>query len=163
MITLSLNLLNDNGTLCRSLEKELSEPRFLSQVSDLHSEYKSRFYLCGVDIMTLVVSHDNTVFHIEKFNKKWHFTIISEAQCIFRRCQWYADKKYLCNQLERALLETETEYNSDECTICLDLYGEKIYILSCLHKFHPDCIVEAIGRKSECPVCRAKIDIREYI
>lgn len=163
MITLSLILLNDSGSNCRSLEKELSEPKFLSHVSDLHSEYKSRFYLCSADIITLVVSHDNTVFHIEKFNKKWHFTIIYEAQCIFRRCLWHADKKYLCNQLERALLEKETEYNSNECTICIELYGEKIYILSCLHKFHPDCINESISRKSICPVCRTKIDIREYL
>ena len=163
MIMLSIKLLNDIGEPCRSVEKEFSELKFLSYISALHSKYKSKFYLCSTGNMTLVIIYDNTIFRIEKFNNKWHFRVTNEAQHIFRKCRLRDDKKYLCNQLERAILEKETQYNSKRCAICLEPYGEKIYILACLHKFHPDCINAAIDKKSSCPMCRSKIDNREYL
>ena len=45
------------------------------------------------------------------------------------------------------------------CTICMCQYevDEEYMILPCLHRFHPECIKEWLGRKNSCPNCKDKI------
>merc|ERR1712228_1151662 len=44
-----------------------------------------------------------------------------------------------------------------ECSICMDdlAKGDEMGQLECGHTFHKQCIVEWLGNRSECPMCRA--------
>jgi len=42
--------------------------------------------------------------------------------------------------------------HAEVCPICLEVKKEKLFLLSCLHKFHPTCLKGMI--KLECPMCR---------
>ena len=51
------------------------------------------------------------------------------------------------------------EHTSKACAICKDDFelDENITTLECKHILHTNCIAEWVKYKSECPVCRAKI------
>ena len=51
------------------------------------------------------------------------------------------------------------EHTSHACAICKDDFelDENITILECKHILHTNCIAEWVKYKSECPVCRGKI------
>jgi hypothetical protein len=45
-----------------------------------------------------------------------------------------------------------------ECPICQDkLAGKKSMVLPCKHRFCRPCVVEWLGRKDTCPMCRAAV------
>ncbi len=45
------------------------------------------------------------------------------------------------------------KYNTDECAICQEKYGDNFYVLSCYHKFDSECFIK--WNKKTCPICRA--------
>ena len=47
--------------------------------------------------------------------------------------------------------------SQQECSICMVEYdvGDRLARLECFCKFHKECIVSWLGRKSECPVHKA--------
>jgi hypothetical protein len=56
----------------------------------------------------------------------------------------------------------DSEYNYDECTICLEPFNEDSIIFDCHHRFHFECILFNIingVRKRDCPLCRKQIKI----
>ena len=48
------------------------------------------------------------------------------------------------------------------CCICQETieYGHNIYLLSCNHCFHQNCLKKWFNQKSECPYCRKRFIIR---
>ena len=52
------------------------------------------------------------------------------------------------------------QFSDKNCSICKDQFekGNKVIILKCEHVLHSDCIEEWVKYKSECPVCRERID-----
>jgi len=58
------------------------------------------------------------------------------------------------------VLSSET---SEECAICLcPLNINNPVVINCNHKFHKDCILEAIKTKKKCPLCRRSISNTVY-
>ena len=53
-----------------------------------------------------------------------------------------------------------SDHKDNTCAICKSDFevDENITLLSCDHIFHTDCIAEWVKYKSECPVCRSKIE-----
>ena len=53
------------------------------------------------------------------------------------------------------------KYISISCSICLVDYKKKdiTMMLPCKHKFHTNCINIWLHKKSNCPLCRKKLDI----
>jgi hypothetical protein len=52
---------------------------------------------------------------------------------------------------------------NEKCIICISSFNvnEKITELECTHIFHTSCITEWVKYKSDCPVCRKSIKIKE--
>ena len=50
----------------------------------------------------------------------------------------YVYHEYEITQFKRS--EVERKFNNNECSICKKKYDEKVFILSCYHKFHGKCI-----------------------
>ena len=48
-----------------------------------------------------------------------------------------------------------------QCMICLEDYkiGEDIMTITCMHRYHKDCVAPWIANSPTCPVCKA--DVRE--
>ena len=48
------------------------------------------------------------------------------------------------------------------CCICQEAieYGNNIYLLSCNHCFHQNCLKKWFNQKSECPYCRKRFILR---
>lgn len=162
MPILSIELSNEHGVIYISIEKNFSETRFISSIMNLYKYYKPRFFICNIEVISLIVFNEDLEFRIDRFNKKQSFTVINEARHIYREYKQLDSEEVLSDQLVRACQESEKSYNADKCAVCLEPYGEKIYILACLHKFHVDCIEKTIKKKNICPLCRIKIDTREY-
>ena len=84
------------------------------------------------------------------------------------------DNQLLNNVMEESLNEYNLKYNNNikisakktktkkdcECSICLEKIkkGTEIYTLPCGHYFHQKCLDEWVKYKSECPICRNKIN-----
>ena len=49
--------------------------------------------------------------------------------------------------------------NLNNCSICLDIMHEKLYIieLECNHRFHAGCILKWVTQNQCCPLCRSTI------
>ena len=65
------------------------------------------------------------------------------------------------NQIDavfKKLVYTQMSGNEDDklCLVCQDDFeiGNELRELSCLHRFHVQCIDEWLGRNAACPVCR---------
>lgn len=76
----------------------------------------------------------------------------------------FLKKEGLVSEMEKIWNEKNRlrniHFNTDECSICLDnIYNNNLSILPCGHKYHFNCIVDALKTKSNCPLCRADIDI----
>ncbi|CAH1438911.1 unnamed protein product [Lactuca virosa] len=57
---------------------------------------------------------------------------------------------------------TETNEESLECTICLEVIkeGEKVKVLlSCCHCYHCECIDKWLIANSSCPMCRTSVPV----
>jgi hypothetical protein len=63
------------------------------------------------------------------------------------------------NNIEcQCILENIKCEHIEECPICLDIFkNEEINILSCNHKYHPQCINQWMKEKKNCPKCRRDI------
>ena len=69
---------------------------------------------------------------------------------------------YRLANTKRRLESTVHKYNNTDCCICLDsLTGGKdhIYVTSCGHRFHRECLKEAAAVSSTCALCRASITV----
>ncbi len=67
---------------------------------------------------------------------------------------------YNKDQLKRIVSEKTKKYNTDECVICQEKYGDNFYVLACNHKFDINCLMQF--RKKNCPICRTIIPAEEY-
>ena len=47
---------------------------------------------------------------------------------------------------------------SDKCSICLEKFNRDTKTLVCKHNFHPDCIINWLEIKEECPNCRNNLN-----
>ncbi|CAI9765753.1 unnamed protein product [Fraxinus pennsylvanica] len=72
------------------------------------------------------------------------------------------------NLLELQDLLPKVEYSAStfskttDCAICLESFieGDDCKILpSCEHLFHANCVDQWLGRKPNCPTCRARVDM----
>lgn len=54
--------------------------------------------------------------------------------------------------------EKEEKKEEDECVICMEkIENINNCVLACGHKYHMRCMVTALVRKNECPLCRRKV------
>lgn len=45
-----------------------------------------------------------------------------------------------------------------KCPICLDDIDKLLFVTSCLHSFHPECIYNSLRTSKNCPLCRNDIN-----
>ena len=59
------------------------------------------------------------------------------------------------SDLDKNYLSFYNTIKENECCICLDYMENDISILSCLHKFHNECIINWFSKKNKsiCPIC----------
>lgn len=76
------------------------------------------------------------------------------------------EPKYNKIQNERSMEEKTKKFNDDKCPICWENYDcdNKIYILSCYHKYHTECISRSIESPlfDRCPLCSKEMDVNDY-
>jgi hypothetical protein len=59
--------------------------------------------------------------------------------------------------------QTEEEegkaFHHKDCTVCLEPFkaSDVAAKLDCGHKFHENCLVDWLEKKSNCPICRAQV------
>lgn len=69
---------------------------------------------------------------------------------------------YRLANTKRRLESTSNKYKDNECCICLDsltMGKEHIYVTSCGHRFHRDCLKEAAAVSPTCALCRTPITV----
>ena len=67
--------------------------------------------------------------------------------------------------LEIDVSKTKPLNDNFECRICLDKIdaNDDVYLLSCEHIFHIQCLDRAINQKHKhCPICRQEIKLRSF-
>jgi len=66
----------------------------------------------------------------------------------------------MCGEFRRSVETEPMPHKSAECPICLDELksGDKsiITVKCCNNQFHPDCYIQVMAIKRECPLCRTK-------
>jgi len=77
-------------------------------------------------------------------------------------CQMHKDEDIVLNvESEKYIKNIHTQF--DNCSICQESFVDEtsmITILSCKHYFHTDCVNEWGKYKSECPICKSVIPIK---
>lgn len=60
--------------------------------------------------------------------------------------------------------KSTAEDHEDECAICLSSFTEACFVcqLACIHRFHPDCILQWFKEKPRCPLCRKPFRFRIF-
>lgn len=56
-------------------------------------------------------------------------------------------------------LKEENSTESDTCPICLDLILEDMFITSCKHVYHRNCLQGWLVKSSVCPLCRSPLPV----
>jgi len=73
------------------------------------------------------------------------------------RCKGYTKHNKRCRTRCKGLFCCEDHKpNYDICSICHEDIENKIYVLKCLHVFHPQCIKVWFNIRNSCPLCRKK-------
>ena len=70
----------------------------------------------------------------------------------------------MCDQIIGILIDKVIEkVLAQECNICLEeIHQEHQSTLPCQHKFHKDCLKTWMQIKSNCPLCRLRLDYRYF-
>ena len=70
----------------------------------------------------------------------------------------------MCDQIIGILIDKVIEkVVAQECNICLEeIHQEHQSTLPCQHKFHKDCLKTWMRIKSNCPLCRLRLDYRYF-
>ena len=70
----------------------------------------------------------------------------------------------MCDQIIGILIDKVIEkVVAQECNICLEeIHQEHQTTLPCQHKFHKDCLKTWMRIKSNCPLCRLRLDYRYF-
>jgi hypothetical protein len=70
------------------------------------------------------------------------------------------DKNLIISSQSFSSLSNEIQKDNKECSICITEYDNDdfISITNCNHIFHTDCIKEWAKYKTDCPVCREKME-----
>lgn len=60
---------------------------------------------------------------------------------------------------ESTAMYTTTQAEDEPCVVCQCEIekGEKIMVLSCLHKFHQSCLEPWLAQRNTCPTCKVEI------
>ena len=55
-----------------------------------------------------------------------------------------------------ARTNSDGEIEEDCCQVCLERFntGDEVRTLGCLHRYHPRCVDEWLGRSASCPICK---------
>ncbi|KAJ9565386.1 hypothetical protein OSB04_001352 [Centaurea solstitialis] len=71
-------------------------------------------------------------------------------------------KKQIYKNLKVKKYRQEGEEESEICVVCQVEFekNEKIGVLQCKHRFHPECIKDWLLRKNVCPLCKHQVSIR---
>ncbi|XP_042386532.1 E3 ubiquitin ligase BIG BROTHER-related-like [Zingiber officinale] len=59
--------------------------------------------------------------------------------------------------------ENMQDDNAEQCAICRLEYedGDSLVVLSCKHKYHPECINKWLQLNKVCPICNAQVSTPE--
>lgn len=66
----------------------------------------------------------------------------------------------------KKIMSEQVDSSKDCCSICLEAFDSKPknrnkIFLECGHEFCLTCIIPQMKQKNSCPLCRAKIDVKE--
>ncbi len=136
----------------------LSKADYILVLERLYYKNRSRFFQCIKISLDMKIHHEHFVHTIKNFNIIRYGRFIHEARLIYATIKLIEYERIELEQKSRTEKEKNTEFNSNECPICLEPYEEKIYILSCLHKFHAKCLRNSPKKILKCPMCRAEIN-----
>lgn len=64
------------------------------------------------------------------------------------------DMEYIGVLLDMEEKVVENQYKDQECPICNEKYKKNVFLTSCTHHFHQDCLKKWIKEKNNCPICR---------
>ena len=64
-----------------------------------------------------------------------------------------AEKQIILRSYTRKAIDDDLE---EECAICLSAFTHMCFVcqIACIHRFHPDCILQWFKEKPCCPMCR---------
>ena len=68
-------------------------------------------------------------------------------------------KKEILKKLTKIVLGDKSEFEQDECVICLENFKkrEKLMKSPCSHIFHSKCLIEWLKNKTICPICKYEL------
>ena len=49
--------------------------------------------------------------------------------------------------------------DEEHCSICLEKFDDNNVTLPCKHHYHENCIIKWFNDKSDCPLCRMKLQV----
>ena len=55
---------------------------------------------------------------------------------------------------DKIILEEE-----EHCSICLEKFDDNHVTLPCKHHYHENCIMKWLEDKTDCPLCRIKLEV----
>ena len=152
MVIISVKISDDEGTEIeeKNMYVSLEIDNYDSNMRKIYYEY-SGFFKCMLDKLNMTIYYNKTTYDIHSFNMLKCSKFNRKTKSIYKKIQL---NEYCLTQIDRAEKDKNKKFNSDKCTICLELYEEMTFLLPCLHKFHTDCIINSLNKNNKCPVCR---------
>ena len=105
--------------------------------------------------------HQQERFHFN-FNNQNNNNIPTTNREVINRVDVNPTKNNILNSLNENILKDVRNLNGEnkKCIICQDEYinNDRVIYLPCIHFFHKNCIKTWLKNRSECPICKFKID-----
>jgi hypothetical protein len=91
---------------------------------------------------------------INELSKEKYMTHIDSIYILFTKMEdWF-----IINDCLTSILDSKKIIEANECSICLDEFGEKnICITECGHKYHTSCLMTWLQKEETCPNCKNEL------
>jgi SNF2 family DNA or RNA helicase len=147
----------------RAIEVLKRRVKLLDRLCDAHLEFSSH----GEELKMMTtrmrlhsdekgeeIRYAQTLFHEDEIPALRAEYEAGLAGAQFELQEQVSQLRYLSKQAEENL--------SENCSICWDPLPEMVVLLPCGHMGCPECFKKAIEAAPKCPVCRAKVNLRNH-
>jgi hypothetical protein len=140
--------------------KNFNYAELIEQHDTIVADFKKRNLIPSkIDLARKMAVSTNT---ISKLRRHIHNNSINDAE--FKR-KYVANLQVTKREKQLKAMESELKQGDEQCSICLDLFidtpSKRVYITSCNHFFHTECIDKVKEIEStkgalnhQCPLCR---------
>tara|TARA_B100001093_G_C26789881_1_gene998478 strand:- start:904 stop:1614 length:711 start_codon:yes stop_codon:yes gene_type:complete len=125
------------------------------------NEFNHKIYNCdkGLELNNLLEELIEPDFNKLTLRQLQRIASMNNIKISLKKSDLVLEIKELWKKKERLRI---INYETDECCICLDnIHNNNYSILPCGHKFHFSCILYALNKKQQCPICRIEITFEQ--